>query len=111
MDLGRGLPYYLRPGRGGKLDRCFGVGSEELWRERAKASGHPESALRELYEEQMRTKLTLKVGRPRTISRFGTNMPLYRLVFGSRSQKGIDIWDDICRRSRDEQIEFPLLDV
>jgi three-Cys-motif partner protein len=111
MDLGRGLPYYLRPDRGGKLDRCFGIGSEERWREVAKASWHPESALRELYEEQMRKLLALKVGRPRTISRFGTKMPLYRLVFGSRSQKGIDIWDDICRRSRDDQYEFPFLGI
>lgn len=106
MDLGRGLPYYLREGKGGKLDRCFGIRSQERWREVAKSSAHPESALRDLYEEQMRTLLGLKVGRPRTINRSGTRMALYRLVFGSRVQKGIDIWEDICRRSRDEQSEM-----
>jgi three-Cys-motif partner protein len=111
MDLGRGLPHYLRPGRGGKLDRCFGLRSRERWQRVAMESAHPASALRALYEKQMREMIGLKVGRPRTINRSGTKMPLYRLVFGSRSQRGIDIWDDICRRSRDEQYELPLLDL
>jgi three-Cys-motif partner protein len=106
MDLGRGLPYYLRPGRGEKLDRCFGAPSAGRWREVATSSAHPASALRELYEQQMRDLLGLRVGRPRTVSRFGTNLPLYRLVFGSRAQKAIDIWGDICRRSRDQQEEM-----
>jgi hypothetical protein len=67
--------------------------------------------LRTLYEEQMRSLIGLEVGRPRTISRAGTNMALYRLVFGSRAQKGIDIWNDICRRTREEQYEMFLGDV
>jgi three-Cys-motif partner protein len=111
MDLGRGLPYYLRQGKGDKLDRCFGPVGMREWREIARQAAHPESALRALYENQMRSLIGLEVGRPRTVTRTGTKMALYRLVFGSRNQKGIDIWNDICRRTRDEQYEMFLGDV
>jgi three-Cys-motif partner protein len=107
MDLGRGLAYYLREGSGQKLDRCFAPGRD--WRSVAKASAHPESALRVLYENDMRKLLGFEVGRPQTVVRAGTNLPLYRLVFGSRSRKGIDIWNDICKRKPGEQYELPLL--
>jgi three-Cys-motif partner protein len=106
MDLGRGLAQYLREGRGQKLDRCFAFGRD--WRAVAKMSAHPESALRVLYEEDMRRLLGFRVGRPETVRRAGTNLPLYRLIFGSKSQKGIDIWDDICKRKPGEQYELPL---
>jgi hypothetical protein len=111
MDLGRGLPYYLRDGGGEKLDRCFGPVGRRVWRDTAKQAARPATALRALYEGQMRSLIGLEVGRPRTVSRAGTNMALYRLVFGSRNQKGIDIWNDICRRTRDEQYEMFLGDV
>jgi len=111
MDLGRGLPYYLRDGAGEKLDRCFGRVGQRVWRETAKQAARPATALRALYEEQMRSLIGLEIGRPRTVSRAGTNMALYRLVFGSRSQKGIEIWNDICRRTRGEQYEMFLGDI
>jgi three-Cys-motif partner protein len=107
MDLGRGLKYYLEPGRGLKLDHCFAPGTD--WRSVAQANPHPESALRVLYESDMRRLLGFEVGRPQTVLRAGTNLPLYRLIFGSRSRKGIDIWNDICKRKPDEQYELPLL--
>ena len=108
MDLQRGLPWYLRDGGGQKLDLCFGQHASETWRNVARENAHAASALRALYEEQMRKLIGLEVGRPRTVWRAGTDVPLYRLIFGSRSKRGITIWDDICRRSRDEQIELPL---
>lgn len=107
MDLGRGLAYYLRDGGGAKLDRYFPPRTD--WRSVAKASAHPASALRELYEERMSTLLGFKIGRPKTVS-LGPR-PLYRLIFASRSQRGIDIWNDICKRTRGEQYELPFLDV
>lgn len=105
MDLGRGLAYYLRDGGGGKLDRYFPSGTD--WRGIAKASPHPASALRRLYEERMETLLGFKIGHPKTVSM--GQRPLYRLIFASRNQLGIDIWNDICKRTRGEQYELPLL--
>jgi three-Cys-motif partner protein len=107
MDLGRGLAYYLREGSGGKLDRYFPPGTD--WRGVAKASAHPSSALRRLYEERMETLLGFKIGHPKTVSM--GQRALYRLVFASRNQLGIDIWNDICKRTRGEQYELPFLDV
>ena len=107
IDLGRGLPYYLRPGGGTKLDRYFPPRTD--WRGVARASAHPASALRRLYEERMETLLGFKIGHTKTVSM--GNRALYRLIFASRKQLGIDIWNDICRRTRGEQYELPFLDV
>ncbi|HET8894906.1 MAG TPA: three-Cys-motif partner protein TcmP [Gaiellaceae bacterium] len=107
IDLGRGLAYYLREGGGAKLDRYFPPGTD--WRSVAKASPHPASALRRLYEERMETLLGFKIGHAKTVSM--GNRALYRLVFGSRDQLGIKIWNDICKRTRGEQYELPFLDV
>lgn len=107
MDLGRGLAYYLREGRGAKLDRYFPPGTD--WRSVAKASPHPASALRCLYEERMETLLGFKVGHTKTVSM--GKRALYRLVFGSRDQLGINIWNDICTRTRGEQYELPFRNV
>jgi hypothetical protein len=107
MDLGRGLPYYLRERGGAKLDRYFPSATD--WRSVAAASAHPASALRRLYEEKMEVLLGLKIGHTKTVSM--GRRPLYRLIFASRAKLGIDIWNDICRRTRDEQYELPFLDV
>jgi three-Cys-motif partner protein len=102
MDLGRGLAYYLRGGE--KLDRLFPPGTD--WRALARSSPHAPSALRRLYEEEMERLLNFRIGHPKTVSLEGR--ALYRLVFASRDQLGIKIWNDICRKTRDEQYELPL---
>jgi len=107
MDLGRGLPYYLRKLGGAKLDRYFPPATD--WRSVATASPHPSSALRQLYEERMKTLLGFRIGHTKTVSM--GRRALYRLIFASRAKLGIDIWNDICRRTRDEQYELPFLDV
>jgi three-Cys-motif partner protein len=108
MDVGRGLSAYLKNGT--KLDRYYDPNAD--WRRVAKESPNPASALRALYERRMRELIGFEVGRPRTVVRAGTkDGALYRLIYGSRSKKGIAIWDDIARRSRDEQIEMYLPDV
>jgi three-Cys-motif partner protein len=103
MDLGRGLAYYLRPGGGAKLDAYFPPGAS--WREVAQMHAHPPSALRRLYEAEMERMLDFKIGHPKTVSM--GNRALYRLVFGSRAPLGIKIWNEICKKTRHEQYEFP----
>jgi three-Cys-motif partner protein len=105
MDIARGLAGYLRKGGGVKLDRFFPPRAD--WRLVATTSAHPASALRRLYEDEMKRLLGLRIGHAKTVSLVG-NRALYRLVFASRKQLGIDIWNDICRRTRDEQIELPI---
>jgi three-Cys-motif partner protein len=108
MDIGRGLPYYLREGGGEKMDKYFPPGAD--WRDVVKVNpAHAPSALRAFYETEIEHLLGFKIGNPKTIST-GVGRALYRLVFASRKPLGINIWNDICRRSRDEQIELPILD-
>ena len=92
MDLGRGLAYYLRDGE--KLNRFFPLHVD--WRSVARTSAHAPSALRRLYEEQIERLLDFNIGHPKTISLEGR--ALYRLLFASRSQLGIKIWNEICRK-------------
>ena len=103
MDMGRGLNEYLG-GDGAKLDRCFGPAD---WRAAVCADPrHAPSALRSLYEEQMKRLLGFKIGRPKTVEITKTRRALYRLVFGSRNKLGITIWESICRRTPGEQYEM-----
>lgn len=104
MDLGRGLPYYLRAGGGGKLDVYFPP--ECPWRNVAQTNAHAPSALRRLYEAEMERLLGFKIGHPKTVSMGGRAM--YRLVFGSRAPLGIKIWNEVCKKTRHEQYELPL---
>ena len=105
MDLGRGLPYYLREDGGKKLDDCFGP--KAGWRTVATESKTPASALRHLYEQRIENLLGLYIGRPKTIYRSGTKRALYRLVFASRNKGlAVRVWDDIVRLSRHGEEEF-----
>lgn len=108
MDIGRGLAYYLREGAGDKMNKYFPPGTD--WRGRAKVNpAHAPSALRALYEDEIERLLGFKIGQSKTIST-GVGRALYSLVFASRKALGINLWNDICRRSRDEQIELPILE-
>jgi hypothetical protein len=98
IDLCRGLPYYLREGRGHKLDRYFPDGID--WRGQAKRHAHPQSALRRLYEEQMELLLGLRIGHTKTVAMRGRAM--YRLIFASPSTFAIDLWQKIVLRTPGE---------
>lgn len=87
-------------------DRYFDPNAD--WRTVAKSSARPASALRELYESRIRTLIGLEVGRPRTVTIAEKKRALYRLVYASRSKFGIELWEDVARRSRERQDEFHL---
>jgi three-Cys-motif partner protein len=107
MDIGRGLAYYLREGGGTKPDNYYPP--RATWRKVANAiPAHAPAALRSLYEDEMERLLGFRIGQPKTISS-ELGRALYSLVFGSRNPLGIKIWNDIVRRSRNEQIELPIL--
>lgn len=91
----RALKYYMRGNQ--KLDRCYGRGVD--WQSRIRASAHPASDLRLLYEERLKS-LGLLVGRPKTVSMANTRRALYRLIFVTRSAFAIKLWQRILERPR-----------
>lgn len=103
MDLGRNLGYYLNSEKAGrKLDLFFGTRG---WREIVRA--HPQRAehvLRVLYEEQMQRILGFKIGQPRAVGR--ARRPLYQLIFGSKDDLGIKLWNEVGRRTPGGQDEL-----
>ena len=102
MDLSRNFTYYRNSATSGtKLDDYFGC----EWRHIVDANPmHAEHELRVLYEEQMNTILGFKIGHPKGV--FRTKVPLYHLIFGSKSEFGMKLWNNVNRRDAFEQEEL-----
>lgn len=102
MDLGRNFTYYLNNAKAGaKLDAYF----ECEWREVVKRNPQrAEHELRVLYEQRMTTLLGFKIGHPKGVG--FTKRPLYHLVFGSKSDFGMELWNRVNRRTPWDQDEL-----
>jgi three-Cys-motif partner protein len=103
IDLARGMSYYLRNPSGSKLDAYFGTTE---WRDIVRAEPkHCEHALLRLYERQMETLLDMKIGKPKGVGPTRRAL-LYHLIFASKSQFGIDLWNRVNAREWDGQDEL-----
>lgn len=92
---------------GSKLDQTLGPGSG--WREAwARLDNRTGTNIRELfsaiYIEQLRTKLGYKVFGAKTIS--SRRGPLYRLIYASKHDCGLDFWHKVTRKDRSGQSEL-----
>lgn len=101
MDLGRNWSYYRNTPAGAKIDRY--VGCE--WKHLVDTNpSHAEHDLRVLYEQRMNSILGFKIGHPKGVG--FTRRPLYHLIFGSKNDLGINLWNDVNRRDAFEQDEL-----
>jgi three-Cys-motif partner protein len=101
MDLGRNFSYYRNSPAGMKIDRYIGC----EWRQIVDANPqHAEHDLRLFYEQRMKTMLGFKIGHPKGVG--FTKVPLYHLIFGSKSEFGMKLWNDVNRRNAFEQEEL-----
>jgi three-Cys-motif partner protein len=102
MDLGRNFSYYRNSlTSGAKLDDYFGC----EWRHLVDANPkHAEHDLRVLYEQQMTRILDFQIGHPKGVG--FTRVPLYHLIFGSKSEFGMKLWNNVNRRDAFEQEEL-----
>jgi three-Cys-motif partner protein len=103
IDLARGMAYYLRHPSGAKLDTYFGT---DEWREIVSNDPkHCEHALLRLYERQMEKLLDMKIGKPKGVGPTRRQL-LYHLIFASKSEFGIDLWNKVNAREWDGQDEL-----
>jgi three-Cys-motif partner protein len=102
MDLGRNFTYYRNsPSAGKKIDDYMGC----EWRHLVDANPkHAEHDLRVLYEQRMNRTLGFKIGHPKGVGR--TRVPLYHLIFGSKNELGMNLWNEVNRRDAYEQDEL-----
>lgn len=105
IDLARGMSYYLKNPSGAKLDAYFGTTE---WRDIVRADPmHCEHALLRLYERQMERLFDMKTGKPKGVGPTRRAL-LYHLIFASKSQFGIDLWNRVNAREWDGQDELYL---
>jgi three-Cys-motif partner protein len=105
IDLARGMAYYLKNPSGAKLHAYFGTTD---WRDIVRHNPkHCEHALLRLYERQMETLLGMKIGKPKGVGPTRRAL-LYHLIFASKNQFGIDLWNQVNAREWDGQDELYL---
>jgi three-Cys-motif partner protein len=102
MDLSRNFGYYLNNAKAGaKLDAYFDCD----WRQIVQANPQrAEHELRVLYEKRMETILGFNIGRPKGVGM--TSRALYHLVFGSKSEFGMKLWNNVNSRTPSGQDEL-----
>ncbi|MDB5289103.1 MAG: hypothetical protein JWL69_344 [Phycisphaerales bacterium] len=106
MDIVRNVDSYEKQADS-VLDRMLGPGS--LWRDqwRALHNRTPENICR-LFADEYRNQLSRHLG----YQAFGEEVmhsergPLYRLIFASKSERGLDFWNKVTTKDRDGQIDF-----
>ena len=99
QDIIRNSDYYYLNQPDSKLDRYLGPKSE--WRQRKAAVQSPSpTALRKLFAEIYKDQLQKHAG----YSNFGEEVifgpagPLYRLIFATKHERGLDFWDKSVRK-------------
>lgn len=107
IDLVRNLEKYASE-QGSKVDQMFGPQCN--WRAAfAQLQDRTPAKVRELfesmYQEQIRTQLGYKGLRTRPIS--GPHGPLYRLIYASKDERGLDFWDKTVSKDRGGQGSLP----
>jgi three-Cys-motif partner protein len=103
MDVSRNLGVYME--EGSRLDRFLGPDSQ--WRERLRDSvDSPRflDALRSIYEGQLRRNLGYRVFGHRTME--GPRGPLYKIVYASKHERGLEFWNKATAKDRRGQKEL-----
>lgn len=103
MGIMRALPYYMHnEASAAKLSRFLGpIDWRPIVKDEPRRAEH---RLCEAYEEQMRTLLDFHIGNKRGV---GPNrLPLYHLIFGSKRESGMDLWNSVTSRQPNGQDEL-----
>ena len=105
MDLQRNFGTYLTGSLGNKADRYFPYG----WREIAWASiPHEGPVLRRFYKEKLRDQLGYEaIAEFDKVIRNAKRSELYKLIFASKHQLGLKIWNEVNGPRDDPQLELP----
>ncbi len=107
IDLVRNLGKYASE-QGSKVDQMFGPGCD--WRAAlGRLQDQTPAKVRELfeglYQKQIRTQLGYKGLRTEPIT--GPHGPLYRLIYASKDERGLDFWDKTVSKDRGGQGSLP----
>jgi three-Cys-motif partner protein len=87
-----------------RTDRYMPTGLD--WQRAISESRNRGRALREIYQAGIEGQLGLKVGTPKAIRAHGRE--IYKLLYASRHERGLAVWDHARREDPDGQIELYL---
>jgi len=107
-DINRNVELYYQQGASSKLDGVLGPDSN--WREswdslETRTSANIRAMFADIYIEQLRNHLGYKkFGQPYVI-RSG-NVPLYRLIYASKHERGLDFWEKTVKKVPSGQMDM-----
>jgi three-Cys-motif partner protein len=106
MDLVRNVDRYVAE-QHSVLDRMMGPSS--VWRELSgKQLNRSAENICKLFADEYRAQLAKRLGYRAFGEKIMTsaNGPLYRIIFASKNERGLEFWDKVTRRDRDGQTEM-----
>ena len=107
MDLVRNVDRY-EAAKPSVLDRMMGPNSQwrDLW---AKQTNRSADNICQLFANEYKSQLSKHLGYrcfgEKTMS--SANGPIYRLIFASKNDKGIEFWDKVTQKDRGGQLGLP----
>jgi three-Cys-motif partner protein len=107
MDLVRNIDRYEKENPS-ILDKTMGPNSRwrDLWAQLTNRK--PENICRlfaDEYQSQLADRLGYRAFREKVME--SPNGPIYRLIFASKSDKGLEFWDKVTQKDRGGQIDLP----
>lgn len=107
MDLVRNVDRYEKE-RPSVLDKMMGPHSHwrELWAQLTNRNADNICRLfKDEYKHQLANQLGYRVFGEQVME--STNGPIYRLIFASKSEKGLEFWDKVTQKDRGGQMGLP----
>jgi len=103
-DINRNAEAYYRANPNSKLDQVLGPDSR--WREELDALGHTTSVVRrklfaDIYRRQLKRHLGYVHSRDKVIK--GESGPLYRLIYASKHELGVEFWEKALKKDSQGQ--------
>jgi len=99
QDIVRNVETYAKQGSASNLDKVLGPDSnwQELWRELPNHTSEKVCDLfTEIYKRQLERHLGYRFFEQETMS--SSQSPLYKLIFASKSERGLDFWQKATRK-------------
>lgn len=110
-DIVRNVELYEKQGENSNLDRFLGPDSDWRTRWRTMANRRADNVrdlFAEIYKRQLRRHLHYREFGEETMK--ARDRPIYRLIYASKHERGLEFWRKITKKEKSGQKRFPFLE-